>query len=312
MISPTAIHVFGWKIAGSLLLATIVAPAWGQHSEELVSSRKDYQPTVVTKSDPVQSPFSSASVEEVASALTFNATDTDIKAETTTARRGPLQPLEVSPKHETPSPHVESPKKLPKLADPEQYRAHSANSTDPWFKLQDKDQSAQQSSSQQKPAMVKKNSASQTQPTIDLRAAIIPDSMQQAVLHRSEEVPEPNLTFVANATFGPDHASPYQPFVKTWRSPDMLHRSLYFEDANLERCGNGIGFWQPVASGVRFFSSVAFLPYKSGKSPWRDCEYSLGHLRPGDCNPAYKHSRKLSPRGLIVQGLAIGTIWGGL
>ncbi len=44
-------------------------------------------------------------------------------------------------------------------------------------------------------------------------------------------------------------------------------RPLWFEDANLERCGYTHGCLQPLVSGVYFFSSVPFVPYVFAAQP---------------------------------------------
>jgi hypothetical protein len=92
----------------------------------------------------------------------------------------------------------------------------------------------------------------------------------------------------------------------------MVHRPLYFEDANLERYGNGIGRWQPIASGAHFFTSVLAMPYKIGVTSPTECDYSMGHFRPGNCVPAYKKNFEFNLRGAIFEGLAAGTVLGGL
>lgn len=51
------------------------------------------------------------------------------------------------------------------------------------------------------------------------------------------------------------------------------HNPLYFEELNLERCGNALGFAQPLVSAATFFGNVAMLPYRVGTRPWCKVEY---------------------------------------
>jgi|GEM_PF-5050860 hypothetical protein len=94
----------------------------------------------------------------------------------------------------------------------------------------------------------------------------------------------------------------------TWVAPNFSHQPLYFEQANLERYGHHHGIYQPAISGAHFFSSVAILPYKVGA--YRPCEeiYTLGHYRPGDCNPHQFNWLPWSWRGALYQGAAVSGI----
>jgi hypothetical protein len=63
----------------------------------------------------------------------------------------------------------------------------------------------------------------------------------------------------------------------------ICYRPLYFEEVALERYGDKARCIQPVISGVRFFSTVALLPYKMRVRPPRSCVCDNGFSRPGDC-----------------------------
>ncbi|MFK7767219.1 MAG: hypothetical protein AB8B55_08350 [Mariniblastus sp.] len=147
-------------------------------------------------------------------------------------------------------------------------------------------------------------------PKSNLHAPLPIDSMQRATYNR--EIADPNLTFAANAYTGTDYRQDSQPVTKTWQTPNMVHRPLYFEDVNLERYGNGRGAIQPILSGVHFFSSVAFLPYKTGATAPTECVYTMGYFRPGDCNPAHKNRFTPSRKGLLHQTFAAGVVFFGL
>jgi hypothetical protein len=154
------------------------------------------------------------------------------------------------------------------------------------------------------------NSILNSLPTASLHAGIVPNSMQRATANRN--ISDPNLTFAANATMAQVARMNQQPFVKTWRSPDMVHRPLYFEDANLERYGNNTGRYQPFRSGVHFFSNVMLLPYQIGATSPKTCDYSMGHLRPGDCVPAYKEHFTRNRNGFLHQAAAAAVVFGAL
>ncbi len=53
------------------------------------------------------------------------------------------------------------------------------------------------------------------------------------------------------------------------------HRPLYFQDANLENCGQTSGCLTPAASSVHFAASIAFSPYLMAAEHPADCVRSL-------------------------------------
>ncbi|MCA9266738.1 MAG: hypothetical protein KDA60_22925, partial [Planctomycetales bacterium] len=56
-----------------------------------------------------------------------------------------------------------------------------------------------------------------------------------------------------------------------WKSPSLVHRTLYFEDAPLERYGHSWGpCLQPVVSGWRFFRDAVTVPYREHYQRPRD------------------------------------------
>lgn len=75
-----------------------------------------------------------------------------------------------------------------------------------------------------------------------------------------------------------------------WNSPAFSHNPLYFEQVNLERYG--LGYPRPInalVSGSRFFIDATLLPVHMFQTPPHGCTSTLGFLRPGNCNPAYKN-----------------------
>ncbi|MEX0717458.1 MAG: hypothetical protein WD066_12765 [Planctomycetaceae bacterium] len=88
------------------------------------------------------------------------------------------------------------------------------------------------------------------------------------------------------------------------------HQPLYFEDANLERCGLAHGCCQPLFSTVHFLGTIPLLPYKMGAQHPRElvcatpdcapgCRYGCGRNLLGPTVPT------CSTKGFLVQGLAV-------
>lgn len=72
----------------------------------------------------------------------------------------------------------------------------------------------------------------------------------------------------------------------TWASPAFCYQTLYFEQPNLERYG--IGYPNSTSAAVsagKFFADATLLPIRAIRRPPHSCECTLGHRRPGDCNP---------------------------
>jgi hypothetical protein len=71
-----------------------------------------------------------------------------------------------------------------------------------------------------------------------------------------------------------------------WDATCLCHRPLYFEEINLERYGYGCcECIQPAVSAAHFFGTIPALPYCMAEHCPGDCEYTLGHYRPGSCPP---------------------------
>ena len=149
-------------------------------------------------------------------------------------------------------------------------------------------------------------------PSVNLRGGIAANSLQRTLVNRAVADPNHSFAFAPDAMLAPDYRAEAVPLVKTWRSPDLVHQPLYFEDVNLERYGNGHAKLQPFLSGAHFFTSVFLLPYKTGVNHPTDCEYSLGAYRPGDCNPAYRDCPPFNRRAALKQVLVTGGLWVGL
>lgn len=94
-----------------------------------------------------------------------------------------------------------------------------------------------------------------------------------------------------------------------WDATSLCHRPLYFEEYNLERYGYGCcEALQPAASAAHFFGTLPALPYCMAVDCPGECIYTLGHYRPGSCNPKRCIWPPLSPRAILAEG----GVWTGL
>lgn len=136
-------------------------------------------------------------------------------------------------------------------------------------------------------------------PVSNLHQGIVNDALSQAIVQHTVGDP-----YLANRSYG--ISSRYTDLtVKTWRSPNMKHRPLYFEEANLERYGHTHPRLQPLLSGAHFFSSVALLPYNTGITRANTCQYSIGYSRPGDCVPKIREQHPLNARAALRQAVVV-------
>ena len=90
----------------------------------------------------------------------------------------------------------------------------------------------------------------------------------------------------------------------------LYYNPLYFEEVNLERFGYGCSCClQPVASAAHFFARVPALPYMMATDcPW-ECNYALGHYRPGSCVPWRRNCIPPTGRGGLGQaGAVVGLV----
>ncbi|WP_144058198.1 hypothetical protein [Novipirellula maiorica] len=85
----------------------------------------------------------------------------------------------------------------------------------------------------------------------------------------------------------------------------FCHLPLYFEQANLERCGDHYGVFQNAVSGFEFLYNVKTLPYHLVATPACRCVAS-----PGDCSscemmPKQIHAFPAEPKAVIMEAAAI-------
>ncbi len=105
-----------------------------------------------------------------------------------------------------------------------------------------------------------------------------------------------------------------------WEATCFYHNPLYFEEINAERYGYQCGdrsccctlarecCLQPAASAAHFFGTIPALPYCLVAECPTEHVYTLGHYRPGNCNPWRRHWPPCDP----VAAVSAGGIWTGL
>lgn len=80
----------------------------------------------------------------------------------------------------------------------------------------------------------------------------------------------------------------------------FCHRPLYFEELNLERCGNTYGYATNAVSGFHFLTNTAMLPYRlATQRP--DCTQPSR----GDCQTCQEYSHDIEPFGFEPRGVLI-------
>lgn len=233
-----------------------------------------------------------------------------------------LSPLAVPPTA-TKAPAVtknRSQQPLPKLADPDMFRV-SRSPSGLSLAQEAQQEAAKRGAAAQARSMPRGSLSDEavgsedelfaSLPRTNLADGISGYSFQRAV-GNSGGIPDLDATRLNGAQYAMDYRVNAQPVVKTWNSPDMAYRPLYFEDENLERYGNSVGKLQPFVSGAKFFTTTAFLPYKLGQKSPTECETGMGYFRPGDCNAAFRKPIQPSRKGALYQALAVGAIVGGL
>lgn len=75
-----------------------------------------------------------------------------------------------------------------------------------------------------------------------------------------------------------------------WEAKGLCYGPLRFEEVNLERYGYAVPLVQPALSAAHFFGTLPILPYKMAATSRWNCQYSLGHYRPGSYTP-FRYNR---------------------
>jgi len=94
-----------------------------------------------------------------------------------------------------------------------------------------------------------------------------------------------------------------------WEAKGLCYGPLRFEEVNLERHGYAVPLVQPVLSAAHFFGTLPILPYKMAATSRWNCQYSLGHYRPGSYTP-FRYNRvpwRLYPAA-VQAGVVTGAV----
>lgn len=102
---------------------------------------------------------------------------------------------------------------------------------------------------------------------------------------------------------------PWQPSNYSWVAPGLCHYPLYFEEINLERHGYNVGVLQPAASAISFYGRLAMLPYLMAIDRPLECQYTLGHYRPGSYAPFHLHHPPVRARGLVAEAATVAALF---
>lgn len=144
-------------------------------------------------------------------------------------------------------------------------------------------------------------------PLADLTTNTLPASGVLPRDYWSERTPQ-HVTFFDPC--GTTRGWPVNTF--NWVASCLCHNPLYFEEINLERYGYGCcECVQPAVSAAHFFATVPALPYMMAVDCPGECDYTLGHYRPGSCPPRRYHCcTSYSALGaLSAGGVATGLIF---
>jgi hypothetical protein len=86
------------------------------------------------------------------------------------------------------------------------------------------------------------------------------------------------------------------------------HNPLYFEEPNLERCGNTLGYAQTFVSACQFFGNALVIPYRVAQRPWCTIEYDRLECQSGGrlpcADPLRPSSKGLALETAVFTGLA--------
>lgn len=83
------------------------------------------------------------------------------------------------------------------------------------------------------------------------------------------------------------------------------HQPLYFEQSNLERCGNHWGYFQNGVSAIEFLANVKTLPYHLGRQSPHSCVPSLGDCKTCEAFPEHINPFPLESKAAIFEAAAI-------
>lgn len=137
---------------------------------------------------------------------------------------------------------------------------------------------------------------SQTAEEIDAPAAGDPDCQPMNQLGVDIGLPAGKLPTAAGPprchfrAFAGNLPRPWPTQIYHWEAAATRHQPLYFEEINAERYGYSCNWVaQPFVSAAHFFGTIPALPYLKATNCPSECQYTLGHYRPGSCPPYRFH-----------------------
>ena len=129
------------------------------------------------------------------------------------------------------------------------------------------------------------------------------DTHIKAATEKGVSLEEPEECPLSKETLDPHCLRNWDPTTFTWKASGLCHQPLYFEDVQLERYGHSHGpYIQPIISGAHFFLTIPTLPYQMAGCPPKECMYTLGYYRPGNCAPYTIDPLPLSIRAALAEG----------
>lgn len=109
--------------------------------------------------------------------------------------------------------------------------------------------------------------------SIELRTAALPVSLE------GQQLPQPVDEAAELSKLQPTErqyiAGPWTTGHPHRNTYPLRHRPLYFEDPNLERCGQSAGCLTELTSAIHFGARIPALPCMMASSPPHDCARSL-------------------------------------
>lgn len=173
-------------------------------------------------------------------------------------------------------------------------------STDELLELDDEDAGSGDAPDEQDDASKR---ATSKQQAIDAALSRLRKPLHQIRVATSQQ--EPNSPVNQAAAMGDpsgpeliaDSGSPIQRYRR--RTVCFSHRPLYFQQPNLERCGNGYGCATSAVSGMHFFASAFTFPYHAAQQH-PGCPVHAD----GDCRCGQSFPLDLDPRPIDLKATA--------
>ena len=94
-----------------------------------------------------------------------------------------------------------------------------------------------------------------------------------------------------------------------WRSANLHHETLYFQELMLERHGVSVApRVQPLISAAHFFGVVSTMPYRLAIDRPREIVYTWGQGQPGSTVPSVREQLPWETDAALLQSAAVATV----